>query len=430
MRIGSAHTGADKVICAGGAPVTQKKVIAVVFGGRSVEHDVSVLTGLQFLEALDPGRYEGMPVYVDPLGQWWTGDALLKRSHYPVKSDVHKDLHQVMLDLASPASGRPQLVSFTKGLIGEKRKNLPFDLMVPAIHGSNGEDGTLQGLLEFADIPYAGCRTLGAASTMNKLFAKAIARTNGINILPELALKRPAKGTFLDPETLEKQMQEAFGNISFPYIVKPCNLGSSVGVGKAEDMDGLIAALMSAFRLDSDVLVEPFVPNLTEYNIAVRRDANGTIITSAIERPLRNADLLDFKNKYLAGGTPGGPKLDTGPSEGMASLNREINPAELTDAQEDFIRSASARIFDLLALAGSVRIDFLCDGKTGDLWLNEVNTIPGSFAYFLWEAAEQPLSFLALSTAIVEEGFRLSANRLGATDSGTGGATIFSAHRD
>ncbi len=405
--------------------MTQKKVIAVIFGGRSVEHDVSVLSGLQFLEALDPGKYQGLPVYVDPLGQWWTGDALTKRAHYPIKSDAHKDLQQVMLDLATPAAGRPQLLAFTKGLMGEKRTAIPFDLMVPAIHGSNGEDGSLQGMLEFAGIPYAGCRSLGSGATMDKLFAKAVARANGLNVLPELELARPEKGAFLDPDVLKGQLEGAFGKITFPYIVKPCNLGSSVGVGKADDMDSLVAALMSAFRLDSRVIVEPFVDNLVEYNIAVRKDSDGTTVTSAIERPLRDADLLDFKNKYLAGGTPGGPKMDSGPSEGMASLNRELNPEGLTDAQKDFIRTTATRIFDALSLAGSVRIDFLSNGESGDIWLNEVNTIPGSFAYFLWEAAETPLSFLALTDAVVEEGFRLSANRLGDTAAGAGGATIF-----
>lgn len=410
--------------------MTQKKVIAVIFGGRSVEHDVSVLTGLQFLEALDPGKYEGLPIYVDPLGQWWTGDALTKRSHYPIKKDKHKDLRQVMLDLATPAAGRPQLIAFSKGLVGEKRASVPFDLMVPAIHGSNGEDGTLQGLLEFADIPYTGCRSLGAASTMDKVFAKSIARANGINVLPELALKRPEKGSFLDPKELETQLNKTFGKVEFPLIVKPCNLGSSVGVGKADDMDGLIAALMTAFRLDSRVIIEPFVANLTEYNIAVRRNAEGEVETSAIERPLREAELLDFKNKYLAGGTPGGPKLDTGPSEGMASLNRELNPAELSEAQESFIRGAASGIFEALSLAGSVRVDFLCNSESGDLWLNEVNTIPGSFAYFLWEAAEKPLSFLALTSGMIDEGFRLSSERLGTTDSSAGGATIFAGGQD
>lgn len=405
--------------------MTQKKVIAVIFGGRSVEHDVSVLTGLQFLEALDPGKYDGIPVYVDPLGQWWTGAPLTRRSRYPLE-DSPKDLTQVMLDLATPASGRPQLVAFSKGLMGEKRTTIPFDLMVPAIHGSNGEDGTLQGMLDFAGIPYAGCRTLGAAATMNKVFAKKVAAQAGIKVLPELLLKRPKKGEFLDPEALKKQLHEAFGEIGFPFIVKPCNLGSSVGVGKADDIDGLVAALMTAFRMDSEVIVEPFVANLVEYNIAVRQTADGKTVTSAIERPLRDAELLDFKNKYLAGGTPGGPKLDTGPSEGMASLNRVLNPDELTDAQDKFIRGSASGIFDALSLAGSVRVDFLCNGDSGELWLNEVNTIPGSFAYFLWEAASEPLSFLKLSGEMVEEGFRLSGDRLGDTDTATGGAIIFS----
>ena len=136
--------------------------------------------------------------------------------------------------------------------------------------------------------------------------------------------------------------------------------------------------------------------------------------------------MLDFKNKYLAGGTPGGPKLDTGPSEGMASLNRVLNPDELSSAQETVIRGTASKIFAALDLAGSVRIDFLCNSKTGELWFNEANTIPGSFAYFLWEAAAKPLSFLALTSDIVDEGFRLSSERLGATDAASGDATIFS----
>jgi len=405
--------------------MSTKKVIAVVFGGRSVEHDVSILTGLQFLEALDPGRYEGLPVYIDPLGQWWTGEALRKRNHYPLETSPKKDLTQIMLDLATPANGQPKFTTFQKGVLGEKRIDIPFDLIVPAIHGSNGEDGSLQGLLDFAAIPYAGCRTLGAAATMNKIFTKKNARAAGIHVLPELTVTRPEKGSFIDPKVLTTDLKNAFGKDTWPLIVKPCNLGSSVGVGKAGDMDGLIAALMTAFRLDSEAIVEPFVQNLTEYNIACRRKADRSVLTSAIERPLRDADLLDFKNKYLSGNTPGEPKLDQGPSEGMASLNRELNPAELTDKQEAFIRNSSSEITHLLDLAGSVRVDFLCNSDTGELWLNEVNTIPGSFAYFLWEAAANPTSFLALTTAIIEEGFALSANRLGATDTATGGASIF-----
>ncbi|MCK0070092.1 hypothetical protein [Kordiimonas laminariae] len=402
-----------------------KKTIAVVFGGRSVEHDVSILTGLQFLEALDPGKYDGIPVYVDPLGQWWTGTALTKRSHYPLKGDAHKDLQQIHLDLATAAAGRPQFTAFQKSLMGEKRIQIPFDLIVPAIHGSNGEDGTLQGLLDFAGIPYAGCRTLGAAGTMDKVFAKKVARAEELKVLPELIVNRPEKGTFLDPEKIKQELVAALGSETYPLIVKPCNLGSSVGVGKADDIDGLIAALMTAFRLDSEAIVEPFVPNLVEYNIACMNSPDGSIETSAIERPAMDADVLDFKNKYLAGGTPGGPKLDSGPSEGMVSLNRTLNPDELTAEQESFIRGTASGIFKALKLAGSVRIDFLCDGETGEIWLNEVNTIPGSFAYFLWEAAETPVSFLSLTNRMIEEGFALSSSRLGATDAQAGDSKIF-----
>ena len=406
-----------------GVSMTDKKVIAVIFGGRSVEHDVSILTGLQFIEALDSTLYEGLPVYVDPLGQWWTGDALRKRSNYPVSHETQ--LMQLTLDLAATATDRPRFMTQKKGLLGEKTEYLPFDLMVPAIHGSNGEDGTLQGLLEFAGIPFAGCRSLGAAATMNKQFAKSVARQKGLNVLPELTVTKPEKGSFLDPDTLSQQLTEALGDSCFPVIAKPSNLGSSVGVSKADDLDGLVAALMAIFRLDGSAIVEPFVPNLVEYNVAVRRNTILAVETSAIERPSSKTDVLDFKNKYLAGGEPGGPKLDTGPSEGMASLNRVLNPEELTPAQEATIRDTSVAVFEALVLSGSVRIDFLCDSKTGELWFNEANTIPGSFAYFLWEAADPSVSFLKLTGDMVEEGFRLSADRLGSTDAASGGATIF-----
>lgn len=401
-----------------------KKVIAVVFGGRSVEHDVSILTGLQFIEALDPTKYDGLPIYVDALGQWWTGELLRNRTKYPVSPSA-VGLQQVHLDLATPATGRPRFTTRQKSMLGEKTGVIEFDLIVPAIHGSNGEDGTLQGLLEFAGIPFAGCRTLGAAATMNKEFAKATARQHGLSVLPELTVGKPGRGTFLDPDTLTLSLQAALGKTPFPLIVKPSNLGSSVGVSKAGDMDELVAALMAVFRLDKSAIVEPFVPNLVEYNIAVRRTAAGDIQTSAIERPLSKTDVLDFKNKYLAGGAPGGPKLDSGPSEGMASLNRILNPPELSETQENQIRTTSATTFAALDLAGSVRIDFLCDSETGELWFNEANTIPGSFAYFLWEAAAEPLSFLSLTGDMIEEGFRLSSARLGATDAVSGGATIF-----
>ncbi len=403
-----------------------KKIVAVIFGGRSVEHDVSILTGLQFLDALDSNRFTGLPIYIDPLGQWWTGSALKKRSLYPVENGQSADLTAVNLDLNAVNMAQPQLLSRSKKLLGEKIDTIPFDIMVPAIHGSNGEDGTLQGLLEFARIPYTGCRLLGAAVTMDKAFTKQTARAADINVLDDLLIDRPIEGVFLDEKNVAKMLKEAMPNSSFPYIVKPVNLGSSVGVSRAGDMDEMIAALLAVFRLDNQAIIEPFVDNLSEYNIAVRMGEDGKAETSAIEQPEREADLLDFKGKYLAGSKAGSPKLDA-PSEGMVSLNRVINPDGMTVAQETFIRTTAAKIFDMLALAGSVRIDFLCDSKSGEVWFNEVNTIPGSFAYFLWQDAPNPMSFVELTSHMIDEGFRLSKARLGSTGAAAGGATIFQA---
>ncbi len=404
--------------------MTDKKIIAVIFGGRSVEHDVSVLTGLQFLEALNPTVYCGFPIYVDPQGVWWTGDALTRRSYYPITAEKQKALTLVHLDLATTVSGRPRLIARQKTFLADKESFINFDIMVPAIHGTNGEDGTLQGLLDFAAIAYTGCRLMGSALTMDKVLAKSWARSRGLPVLPELKLTRPTTGTYLDEGDLKAAITAALVNFKYPYCVKPCNLGSSVGVNKANDFDGLMAALIHVFRMDSEAMVEPFVPNLVEYNIAVRRSGDGTVQTSAIERPSSKSDLLDFQNKYLAGGK-GGPKLDTGPSEGMASLNRKLNPQELDTTRENLIRSTASTLFDGMNLAGSVRIDFLCDSVTGEIWFNEVNTIPGSFAYFLWEAAVPSISFLELASAMIEEGFVLSYNRLGNTSTGAGGSVIF-----
>lgn len=401
--------------------MSDKLVIAVIFGGRSVEHDVSILTGIQFLEALDPTRYTGLAVYVDPLGQWWTGDALKARSAYPV-SDKTAKLTPVRLDLAaSTATGRPALVAEEKGLMGVKIRSQPFDVAVPAIHGSNGEDGSLQGLLDFAAIPYVGSGTLASARTMDKLAAKRAARANGLKVLDEAVICRPPEGQFLGEDALTAALENEIGSHDFPYIVKPRNLGSSVGVSRADDMDSLMAALLKVFKLDTAALVEPCVDPLVEYNIAVRRSPDGGVETSAIEKPLGAGEVLDFSNKYRAG-SKGGAKQSG--SEGMASLNREIDPESLSSQQDAEIRAAAIRLAHLFELGGSARIDFLSNKDTGEIWFNEVNTIPGSFAYFLWEAAETPISFLALTHTLIEEARTRAKAARAQTDSAAGGAVL------
>lgn len=402
---------------------TDKATIAVLFGGRSVEHDVSVLTGIQFLEALDQTRFTGLAVYVDPNGQWWTGSSLLKRSFYPLTADKAATLQAVTMPTGLGIGKRPCLMTSRKTLMGQKVDEIPFDLLVPAIHGSNGEDGTLQGLLSFSSIPHAGSRTLGSALSMDKHATKEMLSGKNIPLLPHLLVDRPETGGFVGRKELLPALEKKFGADIFPAIVKPRNLGSSVGVSAVQDPDTLEAAIATVFRMDKSALIEPLVQNLVEYNVAVMR-RNGVIETSAIEKPLKSGELLDFKTKYLAG-SRGGPKLDDAPSEGMASLNRELNPDNLTPEQDALIRNSAITAFDTLDLAGTVRVDFLSNEETGEIWLNEVNSIPGSFAYFLWQAAQNPLSFTALATHMVEEGLAFHRTRQGDTSATTGNARIF-----
>jgi len=402
----------------------QRKTVAVLFGGRSVEHDVSILTGLQCLEALDQSRYRGLPVYIAPDGQWWTGEALRKRSFYPLSAANAGDLQPVTLPVGVPVGDGPHLLAPRASLLGAKVARIGVDLAMPALHGSYGEDGTLAGMLSFAGIPYAGCRALGAAAAMDKHMTKQLLRGLGVPVLDHWLAERPAEGDFLTAAAVRPALEGALGSDPFPVIVKPRRLGSSIGVRIARDMDALLAALSAAFRLDDAALVEPLVPDLVEYNIAVMR-RGGEIVTSAVETPLKSSDLLDFSEKYLSGEDAGGPKLDAAPSEGMASLNREIAPDSLRPEEDARLRDWAATAFAALDMAGTPRIDFLCNRTTGEVWLNEVNPIPGSFAYFLWQAASPPLAFTDLVTALIEEGLALSATGPGETAAGAGGAEIF-----
>jgi D-alanine-D-alanine ligase len=201
--------------------------------------------------------------------------------------------------------------------------------------------------------------------------------------------------------TLAEAMRLA--DIGFPCCVKPVHLGSSIGVGKADTIEEVRALLAAIFRLDTQALIEPFVANLVEYNLSVARFA-GAPRCSAIEQPKRVEALLDFRQKYLSGSGDGkaGVKNLVRPSEGMLSLTRDINPV-LPGQQAPDIRYWALAAFEAVGGTGAPRIDFLCDAATGEIWLNEVNPCPGSFAFYLWEAAEQPIGFTALLSLLIDE---------------------------
>lgn len=372
-----------------------KKRIAVFIGGRSPEHDVSVVTGLQVLAALDPARFEGFPVYITPGGRWLTGDVLRQKSNFLLTKNSLKKTQDVTLDITTGRTGR--LLPLKKSLLGGGPA-IEFDVAIPAFHGLFGEDGCIQGLFEMAGVPYIGPRVMAASVFMDKAATKKFLKALDIPHLPYAVLRRPAEGYFIPKDELEKLAAP----VGFPCIIKPSHLGSSIGVAKVKDIDELSACLPAVFEYDDAAILEPFVQNLVEYNVAVAR-MNGAVTTSAIERPKATAELLDFKQKYLSGGgSKSGTKTPGQSSEGMLSLTRELNP-QLDAAKEKLIRDCAARLFTAIEGTGAPRIDFMGDTKTGGIWMNEINPLPGSFGYFLWEAAANPVLFSDFLTALIEE---------------------------
>ena len=368
--------------------------VAVFLGGRSPEHDVSVITGLQALKAIDQERFVPFPVYVTPRGEWLVGESLSERRNYLPDSRVRGELTEVTLSLGEP--GRGVLVPRRSGLFS-RRPPLEFDAAVLAFHGLGGEDGQIQGLFETANLPYTGMRTLASAVFMDKAATKRLLRGLDIPLLPYAVVSRTAGGL-----PSEESLRRLLDGIGLPCIVKPVHLGSSIGVGKADTVEDVRALLPTIFRLDNQALLEPFVPSLVEYNLSVTR-AGGAVRTSAIECPKRAEELLDFRQKYMSGGdNKTGIKGAGGDSQGMLSLTREINPALPAELEANLRRWATAA-FEAIDGTGAPRIDFYCNAASGEVWLNEVNPCPGSFGYFLWEAADPPVRFTALLSLLIDE---------------------------
>lgn len=355
--------------------------VAVIFGGASQEHDVSVVSAHQLMDAADVRRIEVVPVYMDFENRFFSA---------PFLRDIRR--------FRPRPAGAPQVI-FRWGEAGPVMRRLsdgqetPIDCALPVFHGPFGEDGRVQGLFELLGIPVTGFAAGSSAMAMRKDATKALVRLAGVNVLDHIAAGRQR---LADTAALAGEVGDTLG---YPVVVKPANLGSSIGVGIAKTPQELPALVQYVLTQDNLALIEPKVANLVEYNIAMMwRD--GAVQFSAIERPKTSAELLDFKEKYLSSG--GGAKGAFLPSEGMLSLTRDINPdipVELRSRIHDYAR----RAFITLGRRGAPRIDFMTDSATGELWFNEINAIPGSYGFFLWEAAERPLLFPELISHLVRE---------------------------
>ncbi len=341
--------------------------VAVLFGGKSVEHEISVISALQAAEYLDREKYEVIPVYITKQGKMFTGEEVGKIESYKDIKTLLSKSKQVIL---TNEGGKVLLSEYPARLFG--KKSILIDVALPIVHGTNVEDGTLQGYLKTLGVPFAGCDVLASAIGMDKHVMKLVFRDAGI---PVLDCKCFLKTEYIrDENAVMAAIEAAFG---YPVIVKPVNLGSSVGISKAKNAEELAEALDLAFRFAPKVLVERAITNLREINCAVLGDIYEAE-ASECEEPLNATDILSYEDKYMAGGGKNGG------SKGMASLARKI-PADISPELRTEIRAMAVKAFQAMGGNGVARIDFMIDTAENKVYLNEINTIPGSLSFYLWK---------------------------------------------
>lgn len=347
----------------------RKTVVGVIFGGRSVEHDVSVITANQIMRAFDTNRYEVVPIYISRDGRWYSGTPLLEIKNYQSDITAHKDVRDVILSPAVQHHGL--IINPTAGRFS-KSEVQRLDVVFPAVHGTHGEDGTLQGLLELADIPYVGCMVLASAVANDKITTKALLQQHGIPVVEDISVRRDE--WLQDPDAV---VERVTSRLTYPLFIKPATTGSSIGVGRAHDETLLRASVEVAVHFDRRILIESAVVGATEINCAVM--GNGSSIrASVLEQPVSWEEFLTYEEKYMRG------------SEGMKSAERII-PAPLDAEMTERIQQMAVNAFKAIDGYGTARLDFLTKPDEGIVYLNEINTMPGSLAFYLWEESGLPM---------------------------------------
>jgi len=347
----------------------RKTTVGVIFGGRSVEHDVSIVTGHQVMRAFDPEIYEVVPVYIDRDGRWFSGNPLLDLKNFNDEVTSYKGVADVLL---SPSVQHHGLVINPTAGRFEKSQVKRLDVVFPAIHGTHGEDGTLQGLLELADIAYVGCGVLASAVANDKITTKALLKQHGIPVVDGVTFSR--NDWTANPDAIVKMIMELLPQ---PVFIKPATLGSSIGIGLAgEDENLLRASIEVATHYDGRILVESAVREPVEINCAVMGNGDN-IRASVLEQPVSWEEFLTYDEKYLRG------------DEGMKSAERVI-PAPISAELTEQIQQWAIKAFKVIGGRGTARIDFLVQPDSNTIYLNELNTMPGSLAFYLWQETGMP----------------------------------------
>lgn len=353
-----------------------KTNIGVFFGGRSTEHEISVISANQAMAAIDKTRYDVTPVYITKNGHWYTGEALMDVANY---RDIPALLGKCTQVYMRPAFDDYNLYSTHKSLFKSGPQVVAtLDVAIPVLHGMNGEDGTFQGVLQATGIPFAGCDVLSSANGMDKITMKMILQACDVPIVDYV--------WFTDKEWFSKRDQLidcVESKLGYPVIVKPANLGSSVGIARANDRDALVHAVSEAERYSTRIIVEHLVEDLMEINCSVLGTCD-EYKTSVLEEPIKSGEILSYQDKYM-GGTKG--------AKGMQASQKRI-PAALPDEMTKRIQFLAGETFRVLSCHGVSRVDMIVDRKDNSIYVNEINTIPGSLSFYLWEASGIPFDKL------------------------------------
>lgn len=366
--------------------------VAVFFGGVSCEHEISVLSAHQAINALDHEKYNIIPVYISKQYDFYSGEKLLDLANFA-------DLNQLTSSVDKVCIYKDNNKVYIKPVKGLFAKAQEIDVAFTVMHGTNGEDGAIQGMFEMLDLPYTSSNVLGSAVGQDKAVMKQIFKAEGLPMVPFFYFYAH------DFEKNKEEYKAKAKEIGYPLICKPANLGSSVGIEVIHDETEFEAKVRECAKYDFKLVVERMITDLKEVNISVM----GSIFearVSAIEEVIKNDELLSFRDKY-EGGSKGSSKskvpVKTGGSKGMASTSRKV-PAELKEGQQELIEEVALKAFKVLNASGVVRIDFMIDNIDDKVYINEINSIPGSLAFYLW--SEKGIDFTKECDILIEEALK------------------------
>lgn len=342
-----------------------RQKIGVIFGGKSVEHEISIITATQAMENIDRNLYDVLPIYISK-------DNKLYADYSYLNIDVFQDLNKVtnpVNEVYLEKGNNNVIVKRAKGNVFRKNIVSEIDILFLIVHGTNVEDGTLSGFANMFDVPIVGPSVVSGAIGQDKAIMKDILKANGIQQTKYLWFYDNQDEAYIN-DMIKK-------HLGYPVIIKPATLGSSIGITVCNNEAELSTKLAESFAFDQKVVIEEFLTDFQELNISIRGTYKD-IHLSLIEEVTKNDEILSYQDKYLSGSKK--TKV-----QGMASLARQI-PANIDEAIKNQLETASEKAYLCLNAQGVIRIDFIL--KDNQVYLNEVNNIPGSLAYYLWETPE------------------------------------------